>query len=165
MRFSSIDEITKTGFVGFKSKAQLFADCSIIPKVKGVYLIIYQASEQPVFLEIGCGGFFKGRNPNVPISELRARWIPIRLSFTLAKQAEAIVQQRCIQGYCNIWLFGKGKAIGHYGGRYIWQLKNSKDLMVCWKTLPNDEPRIVERQMIAEFKAQFQKSPFANLNS
>jgi len=60
--------------------------------------------------------------------------------------------------------FGQGKAVGHYGGRYIWQLQDAKDLVVCWKVTLDDEPRVVEKQMIEEFKAAHGgKRPFANL--
>lgn len=34
--------------------------------------------------------------------------------------------------------FGQGKAVGHWGGRYIWQIDNVKDLVVCWHTLPSE---------------------------
>jgi hypothetical protein len=57
----------------------------------------------------------------------------------------------------------QGYNIGHYGGRYIWQLKNSLDLVVCWKTLPNDDPRSIESQLIQQFIKEYQKRPFANL--
>lgn len=61
--------------------------------------------------------------------------------------------------------FGQGEPIGHWGGRLIWQLKDAKDLIVCWKVLGKDEePREVEKEMIQAFKKGHDgKRPFANL--
>lgn len=60
--------------------------------------------------------------------------------------------------------FGQGENIGHYGGRYIWQLEDSHNLLVCWKKLPDNDPREVERKLIESFKLQYNgKRPFANL--
>ena len=59
--------------------------------------------------------------------------------------------------------FGEGKFATHWGGRYIWQLKDSRELIVCWKTM-NEDPRVVEEKMIAKFKEEHGgRRPFANL--
>lgn len=59
--------------------------------------------------------------------------------------------------------FGSGKNIGHQGGRYIWQLADSDDLLVAWKTTNDSNPAAIESALIAEFKAQTGQWPFANL--
>jgi len=59
--------------------------------------------------------------------------------------------------------FGQGKNVGHWGGRFIWQLKNSADLVVCWKALPTTDPRTVEADLIQDFVSKFSQRPFANL--
>ena len=60
--------------------------------------------------------------------------------------------------------FGQGDNVGQWGGRNIWQLADSRDLVFCGKTLTYKEPRAVECQMIADFKAvHVGKRPFANL--
>ena len=59
--------------------------------------------------------------------------------------------------------FGNKEAVGHWGGRYIWQLSNPEELIVCWKATSNKDPRYVEKELIAEFVKQFNKRPFANL--
>ncbi|MBA4055428.1 MAG: hypothetical protein C0490_12000, partial [Marivirga sp.] len=51
----------------------------------------------------------------------------------------------------------------HYGGRYVWQLEKPRELVVCWKPTPNEDPRTLEKQLISEFVTQFAKRPFANL--
>ncbi len=42
----------------------------------------------------------------------------------------------------------------------IWQLADSSKLLVAWRLV--DQPRVVERSMIAEFTALRGKQPFAN---
>ena len=60
--------------------------------------------------------------------------------------------------------FGQGKPVAHHGGRYIWQIKDSEELVVCWKSLENGKnPRQLEAEMIHEFKKKYGKLPFANL--
>jgi hypothetical protein len=63
----------------------------------------------------------------------------------------------------NYVRFGQGKNSGHSGGRYIWQLPNSRDLLVCWKATGKAVPREVEKRLIAEFRQKYGKLPFANL--
>ena len=59
MLYKSIDTIKTAGFTGFKSVSELWNDDSIIPKERGVYLIINPKYESKKFLAKGVGGFFK----------------------------------------------------------------------------------------------------------
>jgi len=161
--FSSIEEIKKKGFLGFVSKAELFADCTAIPKVKGVYLILYAGLKEPAFLEVGCGGFFKGKNPNVSIAELKFKWVPKSQVIYIGKAGGSSSSATLHSRLKQYFAFGQGKAVGHYGGRYIWQLEKPRELIVCWKPTPDEEPRAAESSLMAEFVTQFGKKPFANL--
>jgi hypothetical protein len=55
--------------------------------------------------------------------------------------------------------------VGHWGGRYIWQLADAAELLVAWRELDdagtarNDERRLLER--FAEL--HHGQRPFANL--
>ena len=60
--------------------------------------------------------------------------------------------------------FGKGSNVGHWGGRLVWQLADSDQLLVAWKQTEED-PRQVEKDMIKEFRNQYGARPFANLQS
>ena len=162
MNFKNLEQIKKLGFTGFLTIKNLMDDSSSIPKTKGIYLVL-NLSKNIEFMEIGTGGFFKGKNPNVSISELKTNWVDDTIVVYIGKAGKdgsnATLQSRLKQYF----KFGQGYNIGHYGGRYIWQLKNSLDLVVCWKTLPNDDPRSVESQLIQQFIKEYQKRPFANL--
>ncbi|HLT53616.1 MAG TPA: hypothetical protein VKZ97_06985 [Flavobacteriaceae bacterium] len=151
----NIDKIKKEGFKGFKTIEELRNDNFIIPSEKGVYYIL-SLKEKPKFLSIGSGGYFKGKNPNVDIETLEANWVDKTMIIYIGK---ATSLKKRLNQYIK---FGEGKNIGHYGGRYIWQLTNSKDLLVCWKT-SHDDPRVEEKKLIEEFVSIHGKRPFANL--
>jgi len=155
MSFTNIESIKAAGFTGFKTVEELRNNKSLIPKERGVYLIL---NLNPVFtfIETGTGGFFKGRNPNVEIEILNENWIENSPVIYIGKANS--LHKRLGQYF----RFGKGKNVGHWGGRYIWQLENSKDLVVCWKTT-EEEPRIEEVNLIQKFVKQYGKRPFANL--
>jgi hypothetical protein len=160
--FKDIEQIKKSGFTGFKTMKELFADSSAIPKIKGIYLVL-NPTKKGDFLTVGTGGHFKGKNPNVSISELKANWVDDTIVVYIGKAGKdgssATLQSRLKQYFG----FGQGKNVGHWGGRLIWQLKNSSDLVVCWKALPSNDPRTIESELIQQFVSKFSKRPFANL--
>jgi hypothetical protein len=165
MIFDTIDAIKKEGFVGFRSMADLFTDSSVLPKIKGIYLVLYLEKKGPEFLTVGTGGHFKGKNPNVPLSELKQNWVDETIAVYIGKAGKdgsaATLQSRLRQYFG----FGQGGNVGHWGGRLIWQLRNSRNLVVCWKALPNADPRTVEANLIQEFVKKYGKRPFANLTN
>ena len=57
--------------------------------------------------------------------------------------------------------FGCGEEVSHYGGRYIWQIKDSDNLLVFWKK--SDNPERDESNMLRDFKTEYKELPFANL--
>lgn len=60
--------------------------------------------------------------------------------------------------------FGQGSNVEHYGGRLIWQLNDSRDLLTCFKTLPHNNSREIEQMLIEYLKQKYNgKRSFANL--
>lgn len=164
MKMKEREQLKKLGFVGFKTVRELMNSCKDIPQNMGVYVVLRENESEPQFVKEGTGGFFKGKDPNVSFSELKTNWIDNEPVVYIGKaggaNSSATLQKRLGQ-YLR---FGQGEDIGHWGGRYIWQLSDSQDLVICWKTLTDNEPREVEHQMIADFKtAHGGKRPFANL--
>jgi len=61
--------------VGFKTVAALKKEVDCIPQTKGVYLVLRKEISFPEFAEVGRGGFFKGKDPNVDITVLKNNWV------------------------------------------------------------------------------------------
>lgn len=165
MNFNNTDDIKKVGFTGFKKISDLIIDNTSIPKLKGVYIILNPNFKNAEYLEVVTGGYFKGKNPNVTIDELKSNWVNnspvVYIGKAGSKTSKATLNSRLKQ-YLN---FGQGKNVGHWGGRLIWQLKDSSELIICWKTLIDDDPRTVEKKLIKQFIIMFSKRPFANLTN
>ncbi|MEH7237753.1 hypothetical protein [Bacillus sp. JJ1562] len=163
MDFSNFKSIKDYGFEGYIPVSQLMHNHSTIPHNKGVYLILYTPDESPEFLSEGSGGFFKGRDPNVPIEELEDNWVIDTKVIYIGKagggKSSATLNSRINQ----LLKFGRGKNVGHYGGRIMWQLENNNDLIICWKELPVEDPNEVKNHLIRGFKKRYRKRPFANL--
>lgn len=162
MDFKDIGKIKKNGFKGFITIRELFVDSSVIPRVKGIYLVL-NLTKKREFLKIGTGGYFKGKNPNVSISELNSNWVEDTIVFYIGKAGNDVNNATLHSRLRQYFGFGQGKNVGHWGGRLIWQLKNSADLILCWKELPTGNPRTVEAELIQDFVSKFSKRPFANL--
>lgn len=140
--------------------ADLRSDTSLIPECPGVYLVLRRKKAAPVFLPVGSGGHYGGDDPNVPIAELESNWIPGEEIVYIGMTRSSLRHR--IGTYLR---FGAGQPVGHWGGRYIWQLQDHEDLEFCWKAMPTGDPNQLESQLIDLFKQQHGgKRPFANLS-
>lgn len=168
INFRTQENLMRNEFSGFVSVADLLNDRSMIPRVKGVYMVVRQTNAAPIFLEKGSGGFYQGKDPNVSIDKLHKNWVDDTCVVYIGQtggnrkgQPSSGTLSERIETYIR---FGQGENIGHRGGRCIWQLTDASDLLFCWKELPNDDPRKVEKELIGTFKRQHcGKRPFANL--
>ncbi|WP_459211762.1 hypothetical protein [Aquimarina rhabdastrellae] len=161
--FNNIEKLKKLGFEGFVEVFELINNIGVIPEKMGVYLVLNINNNKPEFLIEGVGGFFKERNPNVSLDILNENWVDDVKTIYIGK-AGSLKNKSTLKSRIKQYLkFGKGKAVGHYGGRFIWQLKNYSDLVFCWLAISDFEPREYEKLMIKEFIQQYGKRPFANL--
>lgn len=162
--FGTIDSIRASGFTGFRTVAHLRDTClKEVPDLPGVYMVLAEPYLVPKFLSVSVGGHFKGRDPTVPIAELKANWVAGAIVLNIGKaggSGTSATLRRRISQYLR---FGSGKPVGHRGGRHIWQLEGSDQLVVCWMTTLEEEPRDVEANLIASFVKTYGKRPFANL--
>ena len=70
------DFLQAQGFEGFKTMGELMDGAkTLIPAQKGVYVVLRESESAPHFLIVGTGGFFKGKDPNVPLAELEENWV------------------------------------------------------------------------------------------
>lgn len=158
-----VDSLSAAGFQGFVPIASLMRDTSPIPAIRGVYMLIRTTNDPPTFLSIGSGGHFKDKDPNVGGDVLLDNWIEGTAIMYIGKAGDpgsaATLRSRLGQ-YLR---FGEGKKVGHWGGRYIWQLADARELEMCWLPLPSGAPSQVESDLILAFKNTFGNRPFANL--
>lgn len=163
MDYKNFKSMKEFGFEGYIPIRQLLQDHSIVPHTKGVYMVLYIPDEVPEFLSKGSGGFFKGRDPNVPIDELKSRWIQDTKVIYIGKagggKSSATLNSRIKQ----FLKFGSGKNVSHYGGRVIWQIEDIDHLIICWKELLTEDPNDVKNALIKSFKKIHRKKPFANM--
>jgi hypothetical protein len=163
MDYNSTKSLKEHGFEGFETIGSMMDNsCKNVPCEQGIYFVLNLDLTKD-FLTESTGGWFKKRNPSVEQYILEQNWVDNTLILNMGKaggsESSATLNSRLRQ-YMQ---FGRGKAVGHWGGRLIWQLSNSSDLTICWKILPNDEPRDIERAFIQDFYRVFGKRPFANL--
>ena len=117
----------------------------------------------PQFLEVGTGGYFKNKDPNVPISRLVSHWVEGALIVYIGQSgsgSKGTLKKRI----SDMIKFGQGGRVGHRGGRFVWQIRGVEGLLFCWKEIWEDDPRNVEKELIKTFKSIYGgRRPFANL--
>ena len=129
-----------------------------VPRGPGIYVVL--APERGIQITpTSCGGRFKQKDPTVAIDVLRARMVEGAPVVYIGKANNL---KRRIREFAD---FGAGKPIGHWGGRYIWQIEGCQDLTIGWIATPDEDPREVERRLIAEFAREFGRPPFANISA
>jgi hypothetical protein len=157
--FSRAD-LHRAGFVGWQSWDDLRADdLASVPDSRSAYLIYRAAADPPVFLETSPAGRFKGKNPTAPVETLRDHWVTEEHVVYIGKANRT---RRRLRQYAR---FGDGEPVGHWGGRYIWQLADVDTLLVAWHPITwTEAARDYERRLLAHFGVMTDgRRPFANL--
>lgn len=153
-----IEQLKTQGFKGFKSVKELRTSLEGLPVEKGVYAVIRDKETAPTFVEKGTGGYHKQRDPNVPTVELNDNWVE-GTTIVYIGQTNRNLKKRIGE----LIKFGQGKAVGHWGGRLLWQLADAEELIVAWKELSDSDTMAMERNLLDKFKSIYLKLPFANL--
>lgn len=160
----NVKSLRDFGFTGFQTIGVLReTKLSDVPKSRGVYVVLRENSDDPVFLQTSTGGWFKGKNPTVDQVDLHSNWVKGSPVVYIGKAGSSTGQATLRSRLNQYFQFGAGKAIGHWGGRYIWHLPESHQLVVGWMPTPNEEPVTVEQRLIREFSSIHSARPFANL--
>lgn len=161
--YSNDSALRSTGFDGFMSVSELRVNPSCIPDEKGIYVVLNPDVVRCDFLPKGSGGYFKEKNPNVSVDTLCSKWVNDCLLLYIGQAggngSSATLRKRLRQ----LFDFGQGKPVGHYGGRYLWQVKHHPELIVAWKKTGLKDPREAEKELMSEFIRYYGRLPFANL--
>jgi hypothetical protein len=119
------------------------------------YVAVLGPADPRAFLARSVGGHFKGRDPTVPLAALESRVVPDAEALYIGKTNSL---RRRIGEYAD---YGRGKPVGHRGGRLIWQLRDHRKLLIAW--LAHDHPEALEAELVSEFVDAYGTLPFANL--
>ncbi|MEZ5710101.1 MAG: GIY-YIG nuclease family protein [Blastomonas sp.] len=142
------------GFTGWLT----FPDTRVkgaIPTTGGVYVVSYTAPAPVAFLSSNPAKWRDGKDPTVSLHVLKANWIDADVVYI----GKANQLRRRIGQFRR---YGEGRATNHSGGRLIWQLAEPDKLCIAWKQTPDRVPLEVETEMIATFRREYGKPPFAN---
>jgi hypothetical protein len=151
----SVSTFRSVGFSGFV----LFNDLPTaeVPARPGVYVVFCEGNDSPTFFESSPAGWFKGRNPTADMNKLAGAWIAEVPVVYIGKAGS--LRMRLDQYRRH----GAGEPVGHWGGRYIWQIDSAASLRVAWKETPELDPECAEAALIEAFITDFGALPFANL--
>jgi hypothetical protein len=152
-------DLRKAGFRGLVSFRELReGQIESVPKTGGVYVVLRESDDSPIYLEQSVGGWFKEQDPTVAVSALKEKWITGAHVIYIGKGDDL---RRRLREFMN---FGAGRPIGHRGGRYVWQLEGSEDLVVAWRETGDVSPRQGEVHLRDAFRKTYGgRLPFANL--
>lgn len=159
----TLSQIHEAGFGGFESVAALRANrLAAVPGQPGVYLVLRTPSRPPQFLTASPAGMHKGRDPTLPLAELQSRWATNALILYIGK-AGGVAQRGTLRSRLSAYLrSGAGQAAGHWGGRVIWQLADSDELVIAWRCTEAGDARALERLLLESFVRTYGRRPFAN---
>jgi hypothetical protein len=156
--------LTDHGFSGFVPFSKLHEHG--VPSDAGVYVVMRPHLSDPKFLPRSPAGHFKGRDPSVSCDALADAWVDEATLLYVGKATMGKSGRRGLRKRLDEYRrHGAGEAVGHWGGRYVWQLADSDSLLVGWRPTPDRDPGEAEAELIAEFIGVYGKRPFANRNS
>ncbi len=96
------------------------------------------------------------------MAELEERWIPDTPLLFVAAAPGPGVRNLLRQRVKRYLRFGSGAVVGHWNGRFVWQLTDHRSLRIAWKVMAGEDPAAAAGAMIADFENRHGRPPFAN---
>jgi hypothetical protein len=155
--------LARDGFTGWDRFGDLRSALpSIDTGAGGVYVVYRTSRDDPIWLDKSPGGTWNG-DPTVSKDELVANWIDGAHVVYIGKADHGRLRTRLRQYHG----FGQGGNAPHSGGRLVWQIEGSAELLVAWRVIADRsvKPLDVERAMLRRFHAAYRQLPFANLRN
>lgn len=154
--------LKQVGFTGFVPFAVLRT--TSVPDAAGVYVVLRESGAAPEFLSSSPAGRFKGKDPSVPPERLRGKWVDRTCVVYIGKASAATPKRGLRRRLDEYRRHGSGKRAGHWGGRFVWQLTDSADLLVAWRASADGVDAAAEESaLLRAFVERFGLLPFANL--
>lgn len=115
-------------------------------------------------LEKSGGGRFKEKDPTVDAGIVAQRLVCPSDTLYIGKQDSGVSASRGLQKrVTDLVRFGEGRPVGHWGGRYLWQLSDDAKLRVAWLKVGDSSAREVEDPLLTEFFNFYGQLPSANV--
>jgi hypothetical protein len=146
------------GFVGWKAFNAL--EARDLPPRHGVYVLVREPGPRPEFLMESVGGPHKRKPLTVDVDVLEKAWRDDAEVVYVGKAGSRLGLQERLWAYAKQ---GRGRSAGHAGGRFVWQLPASDELLVGWRETEGVDVGDVEEALLALHIEQFGRRPFANM--
>jgi len=134
-----------------------------LPNEPGVYAVIRESVAPPEFLARSVAPVWRAQDPTEPVETLRERWVPGAQVLYIGRAPGPGVRSRLRQRVKRYLRFGHGRVVGHWNGRFVWQLRDHAALRVAWKATDLEDVRPTEARLQNRFREHYGVTPFANL--